>query len=57
MTEAESVQPRKRQAKLIDSDTGDRSEESESEGDDAKERAGELKKSHTLTLLKPDECL
>jgi hypothetical protein len=50
MTDAKLAQPTKRQAKLIDLDTGDRSEELESEGDDAKERV-------TLTLLKPDECL
>jgi hypothetical protein len=44
LTEAESLQSRKRQAKLVDSDTGNRSEESESEDDNVEERAGVLKK-------------
>jgi hypothetical protein len=44
MTEAESVQPRKGQAKSINSKTDDRSKESESEGGDVEDRAGELQR-------------
>jgi hypothetical protein len=58
LTEAELLQPRKGQETLVDSDTGNRSEESESEGDDAEERAGELKKeAYFDSLLKPEESL
>jgi hypothetical protein len=42
MMEAEPLQPRKKQAKSVDSYTGNISKESED--DDAEEKAGELKK-------------